>query len=168
MSSPNILSTRSFCTIWAIATPHRQLNALRIFDCLAGQLVGLCRVTIQSWAIQTHNWERSEPEMYRELGNFVPLSSWTSVAPEAALTANISALADFILKLRAYCPDCCISWVMSGISFRTSSSGPDGSGLLLTSFRLNVSVCMGSSNPACSLCGNHHCFIFWSVIYHRK
>jgi hypothetical protein len=98
--------------MWCKASPLNQLNAYYIFDCSSGKLLGLCRMTIRSCAVNPLNRDRSEPEKSGGSGNFCPLSScpWGGVG--ATRDAKESTFTNCVLKLAFSMLTSCASLVI--------------------------------------------------------
>jgi hypothetical protein len=128
-SSTTSLFSRTYGRIWRKASLLSRFNTDCIFDCSSGKLLGSCRITIRSYAIQPHNRDRSDPEKSGESGNFCPLSSCPWGCIGATRDAKESTVSNCVLKLAFSMLAPCASLVMSSSLHRISSSVPSVLGI---------------------------------------
>ena len=138
--------------MWPEVTPVRQLNVYHIFDSLLGQLAGMCRITIQSWAVEPRNWVRSDPETSRESGNLCPQSSdrWGGIGDSPS--TKDSAFANSDLNAKTSSPDHLASRAIS-----SNSSGSTSSVLATLGVFLAYSSSCSSWDICCSIVEWSHC-----------
>jgi hypothetical protein len=144
-SSPTSPFSRTYSRIWRKASPLSWFNAYRIFDCSSGKLMGLCRITIRSYAIQPLKRDRSDPETSGESGSFCPISScpWGGIG--ATRDAKESTFSNCVLKLAFSMLASCASLVMSSGLHRISSSVPSVLGIRQACSRSLFNCCISWS-----------------------
>jgi len=162
-SSPISPFSQTYGKIWPKATTLRRLNMYRIFHYSSGQLAGSCHITIWGWAIQPLNWVGFDPEKSGASGKFCPVCSGVWGTVRVALAANVTALAECVLKSRTSSPDGCVSLVIARRFSWSCLSVPSAICLALASARSTSNPWILSSIPVWSHWGGRNCCAWRSM-----